>query len=84
MIHDIDVVLSFVKSPLKELRAVGLPVVTDKVDIANVRLEFESGCVANWAQPAASARNAYASCVSFSRRNMLPSTTGAMMSSRFA
>jgi predicted dehydrogenase len=47
MIHDIDVVLSFVKSPLKELRAVGLPVVTNKVDIANVRMEFESGCVAN-------------------------------------
>ncbi|HEY1940075.1 MAG TPA: Gfo/Idh/MocA family oxidoreductase [Candidatus Angelobacter sp.] len=47
MIHDIDVVLSFVKSPLKEIRAVGLPVVTGKVDIANVRMEFESGCVAN-------------------------------------
>jgi predicted dehydrogenase len=48
MIHDIDVVLSFVKSPVKEIRAVGLPVVTGKVDIANVRLEFESGCVANF------------------------------------
>jgi predicted dehydrogenase len=47
MIHDIDVVLSFVKSPVKEIRAVGLPVVTEKVDIANVRIEFESGCVAN-------------------------------------
>jgi predicted dehydrogenase len=47
MIHDIDVVLSFVKSPIKEVRAVGLPVVTGKVDIANVRMEFESGCVAN-------------------------------------
>src|SRR5262249_11995481 len=47
MIHDIDVVLSFVNSPLSELHAVGLPVVTDKVDIANVRMEFESGCVAN-------------------------------------
>ncbi len=47
MIHDIDVVLSFVKSPVTEIRAVGLPVVTNKVDIANVRLEFESGCVAN-------------------------------------
>jgi predicted dehydrogenase len=47
MIHDIDVVLSFVQSPLKEVRAVGLPVVTERVDIANVRLEFESGCVAN-------------------------------------
>jgi predicted dehydrogenase len=47
MIHDIDVVLSFVKSPVKEIRAVGLPVVTERVDIANVRMEFESGCVAN-------------------------------------
>lgn len=47
MIHDIDVVLSFVKSPIKDIRAVGLPVVTGKVDIANVRMEFESGCVAN-------------------------------------
>jgi predicted dehydrogenase len=47
MIHDIDVVLSFVKSPVTEVRAVGLPVVTSKVDIANVRMEFESGCVAN-------------------------------------
>jgi predicted dehydrogenase len=47
MIHDIDVVLSFVKSPIAEIRAVGLPVITNKVDIANVRMEFESGCVAN-------------------------------------
>jgi predicted dehydrogenase len=47
MIHDIDVVLSFVNSPVKEIRAVGLPVVTERVDIANVRMEFESGCVAN-------------------------------------
>src|SRR5262249_46732121 len=47
MVHDIDVVLSFVKAPITEIRAVGLPVVTGKVDIANVRMEFESGCVAN-------------------------------------
>jgi predicted dehydrogenase len=47
MIHDIDVVLSFVKSPVADLRAVGLPVVTAKADIANVRMEFQSGCVAN-------------------------------------
>jgi predicted dehydrogenase len=47
MIHDIDVVLSFVNSPVKEIRAVGLPVVTERVDIANVRMEFETGCVAN-------------------------------------
>jgi len=48
MIHDIDVVLSFVQSPVKEIRAVGLPILTPKVDIANVRMEFESGCVANF------------------------------------
>jgi predicted dehydrogenase len=47
MIHDIDVVLSFANSPVAEIRAVGLPVVSGKVDIANVRMEFESGCVAN-------------------------------------
>jgi predicted dehydrogenase len=48
MIHDLDVVLSFVKSPVKELHAVGLPIISPKVDIANVRVEFESGCVANF------------------------------------
>ena len=48
MIHDLDVVLSFTKSPVKEIRAVGLPILSRKVDIANVRLEFESGCVANF------------------------------------
>jgi len=48
MIHDLDVVLSFVNSPVKEIRAVGLPILTPKVDIANVRMEFESGCVANF------------------------------------
>ncbi len=48
MIHDLDVVLSFVKSPVREIRAVGLPILSAKVDIANVRMEFESGCVANF------------------------------------
>ena len=48
MIHDLDVVLSFVNSPVKEIRAVGLPILSAKTDIANVRLEFESGCVANF------------------------------------
>lgn len=48
MIHDIDVVLSFVNSSVKEIRAVGLPILSGKVDIANVRMEFESGCVANF------------------------------------
>lgn len=48
MIHDLDIVLSFVRSPVKEIRAVGLPILSGKVDIANVRMEFESGCVANF------------------------------------
>jgi predicted dehydrogenase len=48
MIHDLDVVLSFVNSPVKEVRGVGLPILSSKVDIANVRLEFDSGCVANF------------------------------------
>ena len=48
MIHDLDVVLSFVNSPVREIRAVGLPILSGKADIANVRLEFESGCVANF------------------------------------
>ncbi len=48
MIHDLDVVLSLVASPLKEVRAVGIPILSDKVDIANVRMEFENGCVANF------------------------------------
>ncbi len=48
MIHDLDMVLTFVKSAVKEIRAVGLPILSGKVDIANVRVEFESGCVANF------------------------------------
>jgi predicted dehydrogenase len=48
MIHDLDIVLAFAKSPVKEVRAVGLPILSGKVDIANVRLEFESGCIANF------------------------------------
>lgn len=48
MIHDLDIVLSFVNSPVQEVRAVGLPILSGKTDIANVRLEFASGCVANF------------------------------------
>ena len=48
MIHDLDIVLSFVNAPVREVRAVGLPILSGKTDIANVRLEFESGCVANF------------------------------------
>ncbi|MBP7865217.1 MAG: Gfo/Idh/MocA family oxidoreductase [Acidobacteria bacterium] len=47
MIHDIDMVLSLVKSGIRDIRAVGIPILTEKVDIANVRIEFENGVVAN-------------------------------------
>lgn len=48
MIHDLDAVLSFVNSPVREVRAAGLPILSNKVDIANARVEFESGCIANF------------------------------------
>ena len=47
MIHDLDVLLSLVNSPVRDIQAVGIPVLTDKVDIAHARIEFESGAVAN-------------------------------------
>jgi len=47
MIHDIDIILSLVKSPIASVEAVGVPVLTDDVDIANARIRFESGCIAN-------------------------------------
>jgi predicted dehydrogenase len=48
MIHDLDIVLSLARSPVQEVRAVGLPILSGKTDIANVRIEFASGCVANF------------------------------------
>ena len=48
MIHDLDVVLTLAASPVREVRAVGLPVLSQKTDIANVRVEFASGAVANF------------------------------------
>jgi len=47
MIHDIDIILSLVKSPVRMIEADGVAVVSDTVDIANARLKFENGCVAN-------------------------------------
>lgn len=47
MIHDLDLILPLVNSPIAELRASGVPVLTEGVDIANARLEFANGCVAN-------------------------------------
>lgn len=47
MIHDIEIILHLVKSPLASVDAVGVPVLSEREDIANVRLRFENGCVAN-------------------------------------
>jgi predicted dehydrogenase len=47
MIHDLDIVLALVKSPVEEVRAAGVSILSAKVDIANVRLQFQDGCVAN-------------------------------------
>jgi predicted dehydrogenase len=47
MIHDLDVVLSLVDSDVESLEAVGVPVITNRVDIANVRLRFANGCIVN-------------------------------------
>jgi predicted dehydrogenase len=47
MIHDIDIILSFVKSPVARIDANGIAVVSDSADIANARIQFENGCVAN-------------------------------------
>ena len=48
MIHDIDIVLSLVPAAVREIRAVGIPVLSQKADIANARVEFTDGCVANF------------------------------------
>jgi predicted dehydrogenase len=47
MIHDLQIVSTFVGRPVREIRAAGVPVLTPKLDIANARLAFEGGCVAN-------------------------------------
>ena len=47
MIHDLDILLTFVSAPIEHVHAVGIPILSSKVDIASVRLEFANGCVAN-------------------------------------
>ncbi|MGH7823912.1 MAG: Gfo/Idh/MocA family oxidoreductase [Candidatus Binatia bacterium] len=47
MIHDIDVIASLVRAPVEKVEAVGVPVLTDKPDIANARIKFANGCIAN-------------------------------------
>ncbi len=46
MIHDIDIILSLISSPIKQMKAVGARVLTDKIDVAKAWLEFENGCTA--------------------------------------
>jgi predicted dehydrogenase len=47
MVHDLDIILSLVKTKVKHLEAIGIPILTRTADIANARIEFESGCTAN-------------------------------------
>jgi len=47
MVHDLDIILNYVKSPVKHISAGGVPVLTNYIDIANARLEFEYGAIAN-------------------------------------
>ena len=47
MIHDIDIILDLIASPIRNINASGISVLSDEIDIANARLEFASGCVAN-------------------------------------
>jgi predicted dehydrogenase len=56
MIHDLDLILSFVRSPILRIHAVGVPVISPKIDIANARLSFANGCVANVTASRVSAR----------------------------
>ncbi len=47
MIHDIDIILNLISAEVKEIHAVGIPIISSTIDIANARLEFENGCVVN-------------------------------------
>ncbi|MBN1150895.1 Gfo/Idh/MocA family oxidoreductase [candidate division WOR-3 bacterium] len=47
MIHDIDIVLQYIKSPIKEISATGAPIFSREIDIANARIEFENGAISN-------------------------------------
>ncbi len=57
MIHDLDIVLSLVNSPIREIHASGVAVISDSTDIANARIEFENGAVANLTASRISAKN---------------------------
>ena len=57
MIHDIDIILNSVKSPIKQISSSGVSVISDSPDIANARIEFENGCVANLTASRVSLKN---------------------------
>ena len=57
MIHDIDIILNFVRAEVTAIHAAGIPVITEEIDIANARLEFANGCVANVTASRISAKN---------------------------
>ncbi|UCH23406.1 MAG: Gfo/Idh/MocA family oxidoreductase [Deltaproteobacteria bacterium] len=57
MIHDIDIISSFVRSEINTIHAAGIPVISENVDIANARLEFDNGCVANVTSSRISTKN---------------------------
>jgi len=57
MIHDIDIVLSVVKSNIKKINASGVALISDTLDIANARIEFDNGCVANLTSSRVSMKN---------------------------
>ena len=57
MIHDIDIILNFVQAEISTIHAAGAPVICENVDIANARLEFKNGCVANVTASRVSAKN---------------------------
>ncbi len=57
MIHDVDIILNFVRSDIMSIHAAGIPVISEYVDIANARLEFTNGCIANLTASRISTKN---------------------------
>jgi predicted dehydrogenase len=74
MVHELDIIASLVNSEVVKLEAVGIPILTPKIDLANARLEFANGCTANITASRVAA-NGCASCASFNRTNITRSIT---------
>jgi len=83
MIHDLDIILHFVKSSVENVDAVGVSILSDKVDIANARVTFQDGCVANITASRVTNKNMQKIRFSVSRV-ITPSTTENGRSSPFA